>query len=64
MKFTTLCRSVVSIHSPPSNYPELGMHWILILPEIRPAGYPAIPKAGYPVETDTGYPTIFLAYSW
>ena len=23
------------------------MHWILILPEIRPAGYPAILKAGY-----------------
>jgi hypothetical protein len=28
---------------------ELGMHRILFLPDIRPAGYPANPKAGYPV---------------
>jgi hypothetical protein len=25
----------------------LGMHRILFLPDIRPAGYPANPKAGY-----------------
>jgi hypothetical protein len=25
----------------------LGMHRILFLPDIRPAGYPAYPKAGY-----------------
>jgi hypothetical protein len=26
---------------------EIGMHRILFLPDIRPAGYPANPKAGY-----------------
>jgi hypothetical protein len=25
---------------------QVGMHWILFLPDIRMAGYPANPKAG------------------
>jgi hypothetical protein len=41
------------------------MHWILILPDIQPARYPANPKAGYrtsgkgripDIRPDTGYP--------
>jgi hypothetical protein len=27
----------------------LGMHWILILPDIRPARYLGNPKAGYQI---------------
>jgi hypothetical protein len=45
----------------------LGMHRILFLPDIRPAGYPANPKAGYPVRAGyrisgriLGLTTIFL----
>jgi hypothetical protein len=30
-----------------NSYFKLGMHRILFLPDIRPAGYPANPKAGY-----------------
>jgi hypothetical protein len=40
---------------------ELGMHRIVILPNIRPAGYPANLKAGYPLRTDTGSEFKWLA---
>jgi hypothetical protein len=29
---------------------KLGMHWILFLPDIRPAGYPNNPKARYKIK--------------
>jgi hypothetical protein len=39
----------------------LGMHRILILPDIRPAGYPAKPKAGYRISGRIiGLTTLFL----
>jgi hypothetical protein len=37
---------------------RLGMHRILILPDIRPAGYPAKPKAGYRISGKGRIPDI------
>jgi hypothetical protein len=44
---------------------QLGMHRILFLPDIRPAGYPANSKAGYRMSgkgriPDIGYPAGWL----
>jgi hypothetical protein len=36
----------------------LGMHRILFLPDIRPAGYPANPKAGYRISEKGRIPDI------
>jgi hypothetical protein len=37
---------------------SLGMHRILFLPDIRPAGYPANPKAGYRISGKGRIPNI------
>jgi hypothetical protein len=37
---------------------KVGMHRILFLPDIRPAGYPANPKAGYRISDKGRIPDI------
>jgi hypothetical protein len=43
---------------------DLGMHRILFLPDIRPAGYPANPKAGYRISGKGRIPDIRCIPSW
>jgi hypothetical protein len=38
--------------------PAVGMHRILFLPDIRPAGYPVNPKAGYRISGSGRTPNI------